>query len=226
MNTDTATKILEAAKEGGYLTEELPDDDDKLIADAQFYLTHAEAVPEGDRDATIEEIVQLGLDAVSEEGYVPAEEEASEPLAETAEVRTTSSEAPDLPYDLTEVKDRQIRKLSGQFQVHLNEVTRELSVVQTQVLRAKQLRDAAYRAAYLAEVNESRAAGTKLSQAVLDMAACNSPAVKDKEGQVFDLEIKERDLKALRDIYKGNVERLSREMTMRTEEMRAQTRRH
>lgn len=226
MNADLATRILEVAKEGGYLAEDIPDDEVKLLEAAQFYFSHAEAVPENDRDETIQKIIELGENAHEQDGYVPPEEEPSEPLADMDDVRTTAKEPPALPYDLTEVKDRQVRKLSGQFQVHLNEVTRELSVVQTQVLRAKQLRDAAYREAYLAEANASREAGTKLSQAVLDMAATNSPKVTELDSQVFELEVKERDLRALRDIYKGNVERLSREMTMRTEELRAQTRRH
>jgi hypothetical protein len=226
MNSDTALRILEAVDEGGYLQEPIPEDEDKLIADAEFYYKYAEAVPEADRDEAIQKIVKLGEAGVSQDGYVPEEEEPSEPLAEKDAVRTTKREAPDMPYDVTEVKDREVRKLSSRFQVHLNEVTRELSVVQTQMLRAKQLRDAAHRNAYLAEANASRAAGTKLSQAVLDMAATNSPAVQEKESELFELEVKERDLRALRDIYKGNVDRLSREMTMRTEELRAQARRH
>ena len=225
MKIETAREILEALVEGDYPVEN-SEDDDEAIKEAEYFAKHADAVPAADRDATVKKILKIVEEAQPDDGYVPEDEEPSEPLADTDSVRTTEHEAPDLPYDITKLKDIEVRRLSSRFQVHLNEVVRELATVATQVLRAKQLREAEYRKAYVAEANAAREAGTKLTNALLEMAATQSPAVQEKDNEVFELEVRERDLKALRDIYKGNVDRLSRDLTMRADEMRSQSRRH
>ncbi len=267
LTADTGLEILQIAQEGGYLEEDLPEDDDEIISLAEMYLTHARAAEEaGKADDFIERIVALG----ESDGYVKPkaepepeeeqEEEQAEPEAEPEpeekpkrrtrkkkepepepetdpDIHDPDAEAlpvitkdnlplpqqiegdpPVMPRDISECSDKQIRRLASEFQACLNVAIHLYKRTMDKVLRTKQLRAAAYREAYLLEEAAAREAGLKPTKEALDMAAQQAPAYKKLDDELFELERLAGDYKMLKEIYEGNVSRLSREATIRDDE--------
>lgn len=228
MKAKTALAILECAKEGGYYDDPIPEAEEELIKEAKFYFQHAEAAAETkDADNTIKQIVAIGRDGA---GYTDEEPEAvptteddapapAEIKAEHLPVpRQIEGDPPEMPFDISDCSDKEIRRLASQFQACLNRAIWQLKQTMDRVLRARQLRESAYRKAYLAEEVAARENGVKPTKEALDLAAKESPEYKKLDDEVFDLERQVGDYKALKEIYEGNVSRLSREATLRDDE--------
>jgi len=123
-----------------------------------------------------------------------------------------------LPADFTELTDHEIRKYSSHNQHFLNRARYLLSQVINHQANALHLRDDAYRKAYVKYNNELEAAGERTTKDLI-----NSYATQEDEFKKYDADAQQAQadiisLKALVEVYSGNVERLSREWTMRQNE--------
>lgn len=120
-----------------------------------------------------------------------------------------------MPRDLDDVGDKQLRRLSGEFNSYLGRVNWLLAVATSDLANASHLRDRALRKAFK-EVHEdlvkkdqrpTKDIVTSLAEEKLEVIEWNE-AVKEHQNHVTAY-------KALADIYKGNLDRISREATMR-----------
>ncbi len=234
MNVEVAQAILEVAKEGGYFEDDVPEDEDEAVKEAEFYLMHAQAAVDAEQaDEFIEKIVELGAHDPSE-GYEPEPEPGAEAAAEEDDTpvpeifkrehlpvpRQIQGDPPEMPFDISECSNKEIRSLASQFQACLNRAIYMMRQTMDTLLRAKQLRAAAYRKAYLAEANAANETGAKQTKEALDIAAQESPEYKKLDERVFELEQEVNGFKALKEVYEGNVGRLSREATIRDDEFK------
>lgn len=124
----------------------------------------------------------------------------------------------DMPVDLTDVGDKAVRRLYIAFGGYLNRTRWLLALAESSLANATHLRDDEYRKAYLYEYREAKSVGEKPTQNVLELMAKESPNYIEWNEKVQQHAQEVSKLKALKDIYGGNVERLSREWTMRTEQ--------
>lgn len=229
MKLDVAHAVLAVAAEGGYFEGDVEElDEDKVYEEAEFYFGHAKsAIEAGAGDEVCEKIVKLVGEGVKDDGYESLPEQ---PEGEKRQIATTADglplprqiegDPPEMPYDISACSDRDVRRLASQFNACLVFAVRQLSLIEIQAMRAKQLRDAAYRESYIAEENALAAAGGRATKEALDLAARQSPKYQELDGQHFELEVKVKEYKALKEIYDDNVSRLSREATLRDDEFK------
>jgi hypothetical protein len=124
-----------------------------------------------------------------------------------------------LPADYTTLTDLEIRKYSSHNQHYLNRAAYLLSSVSNHFDDANYLKDDAYRKAYVRFNDELEAAGERTTKDLIDSYV----RTQDEEFKKYDKDAKLAkadmvQLKALVEIYKGNVDRLSREWSMRQQE--------
>lgn len=124
----------------------------------------------------------------------------------------------DMPTDLTEIGDKALRRLYSAFNAYSGRARWMLAISQSNLANATHLRDESYRAAYLIYHRRAQVEGEKLSQAILENLAKESDDYKSWEEKVSKHEKEVTNWRALSDIYSKNVEILSREWTMRTEQ--------
>jgi hypothetical protein len=123
-----------------------------------------------------------------------------------------------LPTDFTTLTDIEIRRYSSHNQHFLNRARYLLAQVINHQASALHLRDDVYRKAYIKYNDELEAAGERATKDLI-----NSYATQDEEWKRYDADARKAQaditsLKALVEVYSGNVERLSREWTMRQNE--------
>lgn len=226
MESKTAQAILECAHEGGYL-DEMPDENE-LIEQGEFYLEHAKAAVEaGNSDETIEKIVELGTSPEEGLSKEPEEEPPTETVTEEnlPIPKQIEGDPPVMPRDTSELGDKDVRRLMGEFNACLARATWQLTTSLDKELRLKQLREDAHRRAYLAEEGEAREHGAKLTKEMLDFAARESEEYQKYDAELYEASKTVRNYKALKEIYQGNIDRLSREGTLRDDEARRDGRR-
>lgn len=124
-----------------------------------------------------------------------------------------------LPADFTDLTDKEIRRYSSHNQHFLNRAIYLLSNVANHNADANYLKDDAYRRAYVRFHDELEAAGERTTKDLVDSYV----RTQDEEFRRYDKDAKEAQeqvvsLKALVEIYRGNIDRLSREATMRQHE--------
>jgi hypothetical protein len=226
MELSTAKAILEEAIEGGYL-EEMPTHD--LIEQGEFYFQHAQgAVEDGNADDCIEKIVAIGT--APEAGLEPEADEEKPAKAEVTKEnlpipRQIEGDPPVMPRDTSELNDKEVRRLMGEFNACLGRAVWLIQDALDDELRIKQLKENAYRTAYLAEEEAARENSVKLTKEALDFAARESEEFQEYDQQLFEASKLVRNYKALKEIYQGNIDRLSREGTLRDDEARRDGRR-
>lgn len=127
-----------------------------------------------------------------------------------------------MPRDLSadSVTDKVIRKLSGEYQAYLSRTTYLLGLATSDLMNAEHLLEAersrVWRSLDLIDPNGD---GKKQKLVkLLEAEILADPKVAELTGQVNQHTQMVVVLKSLRDIYAGNVERLSREWTMRQNE--------
>jgi hypothetical protein len=225
MNKATALAILEVCKEGGYYDDEIPGDDEALIKEAEFYLQHAEAAAETDSaDATILKIVELGKasggyvdESVTPEPAPAPETIAKEHLPIPPQIE---GEPPNMPMDISEISDKQVRRLSGEFNACLGRTIWLLSEALTDELHLKSLRDDVYQREFIAAGRRAADAEEKATKDDKEAAAKQTDAFQKINAKVTEAEDIVRRYKALKEVYSGNIDRLSREATLRDDEYR------
>lgn len=127
-------------------------------------------------------------------------------------------EANIMPRDLTAVDDKHIRLLHGEYGAYLSRSKWLLAVASSDVANATHLRDDAYRVALQSvERVDSETSKAKLAS-VIEAEAKDDEKYQKLEGELRQHVARQTSFKALCDIYGGNVDRLSREWTMRQDE--------
>jgi len=124
----------------------------------------------------------------------------------------------EMPTDLTEVGDKPLRRLYSAFTSYWGRARWKLGVATNNLVNATHLRDEVYRSTYIKELREAAIAGEKVTQAALENSAKNTEGYKAWDQRVTEHEQEINEWRALADIYSKNVEVLSREWTMRTEQ--------
>lgn len=123
-----------------------------------------------------------------------------------------------LPPDYTELTDLEIRKYSSHNQHFLNRTRYLLANTVNHLADANHLKDEAYRKAYRENYQELDVTLGKPTKDLVD-----SYTVQDEKYKMYDEDARQAQekvtiYKALVEVYSGNVERLSREMTYRKDE--------
>jgi hypothetical protein len=219
MNVETAKKILAVAQGGGYFDGPIPDNEEELLAEGEFFYNHALTAKEsGVNDPVVLEIISLGAPKATD-GYV-AETIPSSLLGpgKLPIPPQIEGEVPVMPFDLSNATDKQIRSLASQYNACLSRVIWQLSETLSEEQNLKHLRDAIYRSIFLKISTEARASGEKILRDELDFMAKENEEFKALDEQVRGVEKNVRDYKALKEIYQGNIDRLSREATLRDDE--------
>lgn len=123
-----------------------------------------------------------------------------------------------MPTDLTDLGDKELRRLHSAFNHYLGRARWLLAISSSNLANATHLRDESYRASYIKTLKKSQLEGEKLSQAALEMTAKDTEEYQAWAEKVNSHNKEVTSWKALVEIYGGNVDRLSREWTMRTEQ--------
>lgn len=121
----------------------------------------------------------------------------------------------EMPTDLTELGDKAVRRLYSTFGSYLGRARWRLATANSNLASATHLRDEAYRTQYIKVKREAVTNEEKLTIEDLQNLAKESEEYKEWNSRVKDHNNEATNWKALVDIYGGNVERLSREWTMR-----------
>lgn len=218
--------ILKVAQEAGYV-EQIPDSEEEIREEALYFVSEAkDAIQQSKfkKDKTVKAIVELGKQLESaqnrqEEGkdIFGAPEVASYkglPIPEDPKRDPAS-----LPDDFTGLSPKEVMKLHAQYNAYYGRARWLLAIATNKLAGATHLRDAEYRKSYrrIFEDTESK----KLTQPQLEAAAKSTEEYQrlDETVRVFQEDV--TTYKALTEIYLGNVERLSREWTMRQDEDKA-----
>lgn len=126
-------------------------------------------------------------------------------------------EPSELPRDFTKITDQDVRRLSSEYNAYFTRALWLLAVERSDLANATHLLDDALRKATL-EVDRKDAAGKAKTVAIIEAEANNDTDVQTYRGNVYIHEDRIIVLKALAEIYSSNIERLSREATMRKDE--------
>jgi hypothetical protein len=209
--------ILKAAQEGGYL-EQLPDDPEDIKQEAMFFLQEANKAYENGQkgDKTIKAIRSLGEQLGKQTTDELFGTEKSQLYRGLPVPEDLYREPSPMPLDFTELGDKQLRKLHGEYNAYLARSRWMLAVSINRLAGVTHLRDAEYRRAYK-EVAES-SAEKKYTKDMLDTLARGDEAYVNLENKARLYNEEVVSYKALVEIYGGNVDRLSREWTMRQDE--------
>jgi len=124
----------------------------------------------------------------------------------------------DMPTDLTDLGDKELRRLHSAFNSYLGRARWLLAIATSNLANATHLRDEAYRSSYLYNYRKSTMEGEKLTQPVLENLSKDTEEYKEWNEKVNKHNKDVTSWRALVEIYGGNVERLSREWTMRTDQ--------
>ena len=124
----------------------------------------------------------------------------------------------EMPTDLTELGDKAVRRLYSTFGSYLGRARWRLAAANSNLANATHLRDEAYRTQYIKVKREAVTNEEKLTIEDLQNLAKESEEYKEWSNRVKEHTNEATNWKALVDIYGGNVDRLSREWTMRTEQ--------
>lgn len=211
--------ILKLAQEGGYL-DVIPEDEEDIIREANFYLAEAnKAYEDGMKgDKTIQAIRNLGKELGKKEvgdifGAEKIELYRGLPVPEDLH-----GEPSPMPLDFTELGDKQLRKLHGEYNAYLARARWMLAVMSNKLSNAIHLRDAEYRRAYREISDQGRIKEEKFTKDYIDSLAREDDAYIDFDNKAKLHGENVVSYKALVEIYGGNVDRLSREWTMRQDE--------
>lgn len=147
------------------------------------------------------------------------EEDNSEFIFDGLPLPRSIPEAPvEMPTDLTDLGDKAVRRLYSAFNSYHSRARWNLAQSVNQLNSATHLRDEALRNSVLVELRRARTQGEKPSQATLENLGKEDETYKEWSDRVDHHSEEVSNWQALRDIFKSNVDTLSREWTMRTEQ--------
>lgn len=129
-----------------------------------------------------------------------------------------SAYSQEMPVDLTELGDKAVRRLYSAFGSYLSRARWKLAIASSNLANATHLREEAYRSEYIKVKRDSIASGEKFTIEDLQNIAKETEGYKEWSDKVNEYNAEVTNWKALVEIYGGNVDRLSREWTMRTEQ--------
>lgn len=228
LDKELALEVLREAKNGEFYDGEIPTEEHELIKLGEFYAKEAKNAYENiagmKRNKTVKAIINIysmGIERKSEKAYAQfAGEDVEEvkidkglPIPEDL-----AGDASPMPLDFTDIGDVQLRKLHGEYNAYLARVRWLLSISLNRLASVTHLRDDAYRLAYKQQYLVSETVGSKPTKDVLDAFAKDNEDYKKYDELVRKHQQEVTSFKALVEIYSGNVDRLSREWTMRTDE--------
>lgn len=248
MNADVARQVLELATQGGYFNGAMPEGE-QLLSEADFYLTHARgAVESGHEDETVHKIVALvdgGGEAATESSsqgsagavgdaedqspsppHTPADPEPDSTLSRTATAEhlpippQLQGEVLEMPRDISSAGDKQVRRLLGEYNAAINRTTWLLGIAHSDEANLTHLREREYQRAYLEEAKAAEAKGRKSTREDKDIAARQDAKYMEYDERVREAQERVRTFKALKEIYDSNIDRLSREGTLRDDEFK------
>lgn len=124
----------------------------------------------------------------------------------------------DMPTDLTEVGDKSLRRLYSAFNAYSGRARWMLAISTSNLANANHLLDAEYRKMYSFYARDLAIKGERATKDTLESFAKESEEYKEWEEKVLKHEKEVIHWRALSDIYGKNVEVLSREWSMRTEQ--------
>lgn len=127
-------------------------------------------------------------------------------------------ESPEMPADLTTLGDREVRRLHSQFNALHVRAAWLLALEDSRLEDAKHLLKNARQNALMGLDRYDHEAGGRKTTAMMEAEADTDPSVIHWEGKVTEHTTNKRLLSQLADIYRGNVDRISRDWTMRSEE--------
>jgi hypothetical protein len=240
---ETALSIINEYRAAYEDDQPVPEDDAGLIERANYLVEQSQvAFESGMRDNTIQMILFLGASPLVDVEPEPARDK---PVQETYPRRSSGGlsesderevelfnqvtgeklpvpapiegDADPMPRDLTLTSDRDIRKLSGEYNTFLSRVTYLLSVEASDLVGAEHLLNAAKNAA-LRGINAIGPDKKAKLAKVIDAEIALDPEVMKWSDAVTKHEKQIALLKGLKEIYSGNVSVLSREWTMRQNE--------
>lgn len=213
MDSTLAKAILNEAKTGGYYFNNFPESDTQLSEEAEYFIQEAEkAISEGwgAKNATIMAIANLAQqvpNAVTIDKH--NHKFLGLPLPEDLDAHPT------MPLDLTKVSELKIRSLYGDFNACLAAARWKLAEASAALANVSFLRDDAYRESFRKVQRIDPVTDKPKSVAVLEQEAKDNENYRDLEQRVLSHNMDTIKLKALVEIYDGNVSVLSREMTFR-----------
>lgn len=245
---DVAVAILKEAEAGGFFEGEIPTDSEALFTEAEYWVDEAQkswssgnrletiwaimdiagvapVIPEDDKTQPFEAPANPGYSSGvpprSSGGYSESDLREGEQLVSSHNLpipKDFEDEPEDMPRDLTVLTDREVRRLSGIYNGYSTRVKYLLGLELSDLAQATHLRDNAYRVALRAVSRIDSATDKAKLKEVMDAEAREA-----EEFVKFDLAVLAHQknvttYKALVDIYSGNVDRLSREWTMRQDE--------
>ena len=244
MDAQTARAILSEVAAGNWLDKPMPENDEELVDLAQYYVEEAQlAVKEGMNNEHLSAIINLSkvsppvlsepAESPNIDGGPPGEIKHVDPdptrnipreevfaVKEGLPVPQAIPESAvfNMPTDLTDLGDKELRRLHSAFNHYLGRARWLLAISSSNLANATHLRDESYRASYIKALKKSQLEGEKLSQAALEMTAKDTEEYQAWSEKVNSHNKEVTSWKALVEIYGGNVDRLSREWTMRTEQ--------
>lgn len=228
-----AEAVLRECQSGGFYNDPIPISGDETIQLAQDW--YQEAKKEADRGVkhpTVIAIVNLvegqleqqGNTAIADNGKV---EESDPELAATSDLDKLALEhrlplpqefdgEPSLmPRDSDDITDKQIRRLSLEYNSYLGRAKWLLAIAQSDLANATHLRDRALRKAFKVVHEELVKKEQRPTKDIVASLAEENEEVVEWNGRVKEHQNHVTAYKALVEIYGGNVERLSREATLR-----------
>ena len=228
LDLELSKAILKQAQEGEYL-DVLPEADDEVIELAEFYAKEAnnayETVPGMKRDKTVNAIRNLykeGIERKNEravqEFFHGIDQDLVDEFGGLPTPPDLHGDPSEMPVDFTEIGDKQLRKLHGEYNAYLARARWMLAVTLNKLAGATHLRDEAYRNAYKKAIDTLEAAEAKSTKDILDALAKDDEKYQEYDKAARRHQEDATSYKALVDIYSGNVDRLSRDWTMRQEQ--------
>lgn len=246
MNTEIHRKVLDLAKEGGYLSNGVPTDDVQLAKLAEYYRVEAhKAHKAGLDDEYITKILKVceGYSTLYDNSLefirdISNEEEkkelekydlvvknndkysSPEVLAESENMFVPSDitdKLSEMPRDLTSLSDLKIRKLYGEFNNYMCRAKWLLAIETSDLANATHIREDFYRNALQQTSKVDEETGKAKVKDIIDAEAKETEEYREWDEKVHQHNMACITWKALVDIYNGNVTILSREMTFRRE---------
>ncbi len=235
MDVKIAKSVLNELKEGGFISDTPYFSDEQTVSLAQEWYEEAKKeTDKGGKHPTVLAIVNL-VEGQLDGNTASADKEVEDSDRKLAVVEDSSvheverlvsshnlpvpqdfdDDPEPMPRDLDDAGDKQLRHLSGVYNAYLGRASWLLAIAQADLANATHLRDSSLRKAFKevhAELTQKDQRPTKdivtsLAEEKAEVVAWNDE-VKKHSSHVIGY-------KALVDIYKGNVDRLSREATMR-----------
>ncbi len=222
-----AIAILKEAKNQDILDKPLPEDDNLKIKVADYLVSQAHKAKEaGENGLHVTALLSLA-EADFETGEIAPQDEDEKTYKEaidefmdnTLPVPVDPNEdAPEIPFDITSASDEQLRFLHGAYGAYFARAAYLCALEESGHSAAKQIADF-HEDEYIATADRKDIGGKAKTGAVLKIEAAQAdPAILKWRKREKDHERKLNKYRRFRDMYEKNVERFSREGTLRENE--------